>query len=163
MHASFEDTYTVGGTAAGPFDISVALHATGFGRSAGFGTSPIGHQMNGVNGEAEIGVFQTFTDPALGEGLRVQPFDVQSSATFSFSSQAAGSPFELPIDITASHTVQNVNVGDSFVLAYGLNSRFATGQVDFLNGGMSLVRPAGGRVPHFGASPELAAGARRLQ
>jgi hypothetical protein len=136
MHASFEDTYTVGGTAAGPFDISVSLHATGFGRSAGTGSTAISHQMNIVNGEAEIGVFQTFTDPALGEGLRVQPFDAQSSATFILPTQAASSPFELPIDITARHTVQNLNVGDTFVLAYGLNARYGTGQVDFLNGGV---------------------------
>lgn len=74
MHASFEDTYTVGGTAIGPFDISVALHVTGFGRSAGTGTCGICHQMVGVNGEAKIGTFQTFTDPALGEGLRAGLF-----------------------------------------------------------------------------------------
>ena len=137
MHASFEDTYTVGGIAPPiPFDISVTLHATGFGRSAGTGSTSISHQMNIVNGEAEIGVFQTFTDPALGEGLRVQPFDAQSSATFILPTQAASSPFEVPIDITARHTVQNLNVGDTFVLAYGLNARYGTGQVDFLNGGV---------------------------
>lgn len=137
MHASFEDTYTVGGIAPPiPFDITVTLHATGFGRSAGTGSTSISHQMNIVNGEAEIGVFQTFTDPALGEGLRVQPFDAQSSATFILPTQAASSPFELPIDITARHTVQNLNVGDTFVLAYGLNARYGTGQVDFLNGGV---------------------------
>jgi hypothetical protein len=146
MHASFEDTYTVGGIAPPiPFDISVTLHATGFGRSAGTGSTAISHQMNIVNGEAEIGVFQTFTDPALGEGLRVRPFDTpQSSATFSLTHPAASSPFEVPIDITARHTVQNLNVGDTFVLAYGLNARYGTGQVDFLDGGtISFELPEG--------------------
>jgi hypothetical protein len=136
MHASFEDTYTVGGTAAGPFDISVALHVTGFARSAGTGTSSISHQMVGVNGEAKIGTFQTFTDPALGEGLRVSEFSAATRANFSFATEAAGSPFEHPIDVTANHTVLNVNVGDTFVLAYGVNSRFSRGQVDFLDTGM---------------------------
>lgn len=144
MHASFEDMYTVGGTAAGPFDISVALHVTGFGRSAGTGTCGICHQMVGVNGEAKIGTFQTFTDPALGEGLRVSEFSAATRANFSFATEASGSPFEHPIDITASHTVQNVNVGDTFVLAYGVNSRFSRGQVEFLDTAMiSFALPEG--------------------
>jgi hypothetical protein len=137
MHASFEDTYTVGGTAAGPFDISVALHVTGVAKSNGVNCpSAICHQLVVASAQAEIGVFQTFTDGALGENLRVQPFNAQSSALASFPTEGAGAPFERPIDITANYTVLNVNVGDTFVLAYGMNSSFGRGEIDLLEGGV---------------------------
>ena len=145
MHASFEDTYTVGGIA--PPSRSTSRHPARH-RFRPFGRYRLDlDQPPDEHSErrgSEIGVFQTFTDPALGEGLRVQPFDAQSSATFILPTQAASSPFEVPIDITARHTVQNLNVGDTFVLAYGLNARYGTGQVDFLNGGViSFVLPEG--------------------
>jgi len=136
LHASFEDSYTVGGAAGGPFDIPVELHVTGVARSNGSGTCSICHQLVGANGEAGIGIFQASTDPLFQEGVRVIPFGVGSEATFFFATQAASSPFEHPIDVTASYLVQNVNVGDTFVLAYGVNSRLARGEIDLLNTGL---------------------------
>jgi hypothetical protein len=130
LHASFEDSYTVVGNAEGPFDIPVEFHATGEARSVGAGCpSSICHQLFAF-GEAEIGVFQTFTDGGFSEGLRVSAFDAQSSASFSFTPGASGAQFSLPIDVTAHHTVLNVSVGDTFTLAFGLNWRSSRGEGD---------------------------------
>jgi hypothetical protein len=136
LHASFEDTYTVVGSAAGPFDIAVEFHATGEARSVGVGCpSSICHQLIAF-GEAEIGIFQTFTDGAFSEGLRVQPFAAPSQASFAFGPEGAGNPFSHPIDVTAHHTIQNVSVGDTFTLAFGLNWRSSRGEGDFRNTGL---------------------------
>jgi hypothetical protein len=54
MDASFQDTYTVGGAAGGPFDISGQLHVTGFVRSEGAGSF---HFINFATVEAKIGSF----------------------------------------------------------------------------------------------------------
>jgi len=132
LHASYEDTYTVVGSAAGPFDIAVEFHVSGVASSVVAGPF---HQLIAF-GEAEIGVFQTSTDGAFSEGLRVQPFDAQSSSSFAIPFESASSPFSRPIDVTAHHTVQDVSVGDTFTLAFGLNWRSSKGEGDFRNTGL---------------------------
>ena len=74
-------------------------------------------RWSGAGGNAEIGIFPLteIGGTVLNEGFRVTPFDTQSQPLFPSRSEAAGAPFERPIDITASHTVLNVNVGDTFV------------------------------------------------
>jgi hypothetical protein len=143
LHASYEDTYTLVGSAAGPFDIPVEFHASGVASSVVAGPF---HQLIAF-GEAEIGVFDTSTDSAFSEGVRVQPFSAQSAASFEIPFESASSPFSRPIDVTAHHTVQDVNVGDTFTLAFGLNWRSSKGEGDFLNTGLvSFDLPPGVRL-----------------
>jgi hypothetical protein len=132
LHASFEDSYTVVGSAAGPFDIPVEFHVSGMAHSIPAGPF---HQLIAF-GEAEIGVFNTSTDGAFNEGQRVQPFDAQSSASFAIPFESTSSPFSRPIDVTARYTVQDVNVGDTFTLAFGMNWRSSKGEGDLLNSGI---------------------------
>lgn len=145
MFASFEDTYTVGGTAVGAFDIPVELHVEGVARSIGSSCpSPICNQLVGANVIAEIGTFTHDLGPTFSEGFRVQPFNASTTTTVLFPTEGSGSPFDRPIDITAHHTVQNVSVGDTIVLAYGVNSAFSKGEIDLLNtGSISFDLPPG--------------------
>jgi hypothetical protein len=148
MSASFEDTYTVGGTATGPFDIPIELHLTGMARSrCDGGPASICHQLVGASAQAEIGTFSPVTEiggVVLNEGFRVTPFDAQSGAFMSLPTESAGAPFERPIDVTSRYTVQNLNVGDTFVIAYGMNSSTSKGEVDLLNTGiLSFDLPPG--------------------
>jgi hypothetical protein len=147
LHASYEDTYTVVGSAAGPFDIDVEFHATGEARSVGVACpSSICHQLIAF-GEAEIGVFNPSTDGAFSEGQRVFHFSAQSQASFAFLPGASGAQFSLPIDVTAHHTVQDVSVGDTFTLAFGLNWRSSRGEGDLRNTGLvSFDLPPGVRL-----------------
>jgi hypothetical protein len=131
LHASYEDTYTVVGSAAGPFDIDVEFHASGVASSVVAGPF---HQLIAF-GEAKIGVFNPSTDGAFSEGSRVEAFSAQSQASYAIPFESASSPFSRPIDVTAHHTVQDVSVGDTFTLAFGLNWRSSKGEGDFRNTG----------------------------
>jgi hypothetical protein len=126
--ASFQDTYTVGGAAAGPFDITVQFHVTGSMR-------PTSTQSL-INGsvQAKIGTFQTFTDAALNEGLRVSPFDAGAMADTG-PQTLFGLVGSIPVDITASYTKTGVNVNDMFDIAYSVRSIFSIGEIDLLNTG----------------------------
>ena len=132
MHASFQDTYTVGGTATGTFDIPVGLHVTGTMRSQPHGS--FGHILWSATVQAEIGTFNP--DPGIGEGNRITPFSPSTFIQAEFiGPDARPNPYEVPVDITANYTVPGVKVGDTFVLAYGVNSAFAKGEIDLLNTG----------------------------
>lgn len=146
MHASFQDTYTVTGAATGTFDIPVSLRVTGMMRSMPHGT--FGHVIIAASVQAEIGTFFPLSEsggsPVL-EQFRIQPFDAASQAITQFvGPDALPSPYEVPVDITATYTVQDVAVGDTFVLAYGVNSAFSKGEIDLRNtGSVSFALPAG--------------------
>jgi hypothetical protein len=146
--ASFEDTYTIVGSAAGPFDIPVEFHVTGVAKSVGINCpSSICHQLGGANSFAKIGTFNTFTDGAFSEDLRVSEFDAQARDDVLFPAAAAGSEFSHPIDLTANYTVQDVNVGDTFTLAYSTKARASRGEFDMLNTGLiSFDLPPGVRL-----------------
>lgn len=140
IHSSFEDTYTVLGTASGPFEIPVAFRATGEATSVGAGCpSSICNQLVGANGEVKIGTFNVLPSGQYSEGLRVSEFSAASRTNFSFPTEASGNPFTRPIDVTATHTVQSVNVGDSFTLAFGMNARFSRGEIDLLASGGGVI------------------------
>ena len=132
IHASFQDTYTVGGTATGTFDIPVSLRVTGTMRSQPHGV--FGHILYVATVQAEIGTFNP--NPDALEPQRVTPFDAAALAQTQFiGPDARPSPYEVPVDITATYTKTNVSVGDTFTLAYGVNSSFAKGEIDLLNTG----------------------------
>lgn len=97
MHSSFEDTYTVRGTAAEPFNIPVEFHATGVARSQGRACpSPICNQLVGANGEVKIGTFNVLPSGQFSEGLRVSEFGPQARAL----SQAGASAAVWPRDVS---------------------------------------------------------------
>ena len=125
IHASFQDTYTVTGTM----------------RSQPHGT--FGHILWSASVQAEIGTFNP--DPAVLEGNRITPFSPSTFAQAEFvGPDARPDPYEVPVDITANHTVQSVKVGDTFNLAYGVNSAFAKGEIDLRStGAISFVLPEG--------------------
>src|SRR5215203_4382650 len=102
MNASFQDTYTVRGTATEPFDVTFLFRVTGLMK-----TVPAGpfHQLLAGNVQAKIGIFNS--DPLVNENIRVAAFDAGASAdTGSRSLFAQGS---IPVDITASYTKTGVN------------------------------------------------------
>jgi hypothetical protein len=151
IHASFEDTYTVVGTATGPFDIPIELHVTGVGRSiCTGGPASICHQLVGAAVGVEIGTFSPLTEisgTVLNEGFRVTPFDTQSSAAVFLPLESAGAPVERSFEVSAHYTVQDVNVGDTFVVAYGVVSGASKGEMDLLNTGtISFDLPPGVRL-----------------
>jgi hypothetical protein len=146
MHASFQDTYTVGGTATGPFNITFSLRITGTARSVPSGPFQV---ISGAGLSAEIGTF--FPDPtsggdAVNEQFRINPFSPATETTLTIPTQsaAAAAPFEVPIDITATYTKTGVNVGDVFDIGYGVNSAFSRAEIDLLNtGSITFVLPDG--------------------
>jgi hypothetical protein len=134
MYASFQDTYTVGGAAAGPFDITFELHVEGSMSPVFGGTF---HTLFAAGVEAEIGTFSPLSEiggAPLNEGFRVNPFPVPGSYATT-GSHNLFEPGTIPVDITASYTKTGVNVGDVFDIAYGVNSAFALGEIDLLNTG----------------------------
>lgn len=130
MNISLLDTYTVHGTAAGPFNITVHLGATG--TAASVVTGPW-HQLNTASVQVEIGTWNPSTDPGLGEQFRVTPFDANlNSATQLFTTQVSASPFSYSVNVSTSYT-RSVGIGDVFDLAYGINSALGIGTIDLLN------------------------------
>lgn len=129
MYISMLDSYTVHGTAAGPFNITVHLDVTG--TAASVVTGPW-HQLNTASVQLEIGTWNPSTAPALGEQFRVTPFDASTLATQGFATQVAATPFSHAVNVSASHT-RSVGVGDVFDLAYGINSALGIGTLDLLN------------------------------
>lgn len=139
MGASFQDTYTVGGTAAGPFDITVQFRVTG-----SMNTTAQQITLAGANIQAKIGTFQTFTDGAFSEGLRVSPFDAGALADTGVVNDFSLQVVSLPVDIMASYTKTGVNVNDVFDIAYSIRSALSRGQIDLRNTGtISFDLPEG--------------------
>lgn len=132
LHASFQDTYTVSGAAAGPFDITVQLHVDGL--MSGLTLFGQTHLIAFV--DAKIGTFNPSSDPDFPEGSRVSPFDAGAHASTGlvqvFYPASAGS---FPVDITASYTKTGVNVGDVFDIGYQVRSTASSGQIDLRNTG----------------------------
>jgi hypothetical protein len=178
LRASFEDTYTVHGAAAGTFPITVTLSANGVARTLHTGTF-LPHRLVAANVGVEIGTFDA-SAVAMSEQFRVTPFGPATQALWTHPTAALDAPLEVPFGVSASHTL-TVGVGDVFDLAYGINSAFSTGEIDLLGSGatISFALPAGVWVTSslggaWGVVPEpstlalaalglgaLAAGARR--
>lgn len=134
MKASFQDTYTVHGTAAGSFPITVTLGATGTARSVA--ATETSHRLVSASVGLEIGTFNP-TDVAISESSRVTPFSPATTATQSIATTILTAPFEVPVSLSTAHT-QTVSVGDVFDLAYGVNSAFGNGEIDLLQTGAQI-------------------------
>jgi hypothetical protein len=145
MHASFQDTYTVVGTAPGPFDITIQLHVTGSMSSVPAGPF---HQLFAGNVQAEIGTFSPLSEiggAPLNEGFRVTPFP--GSVVGDTGPQDLFAPGTIPVDITGSYTKTGVNIGDVFDIGYCVRSAFAVGEIDLRNTGViSFDLPPGVRL-----------------
>ena len=168
MWASFQDTYTVGGTASGPFDITFQLSVSGIMRSQPAGPF---HQLAGASINAEIGTFNPNSDgggiPVL-EQFRITPFPDQPSASAFYShpiQSTTEGPFSFPVSTTATYVKTGVNVGDVITIAYGVNSAFSKGEIDLLNTGLlTFGTPAGVTLASAleASIPEPASGAALL-
>ena len=137
MNASFQDTYTVGGSAAGPFDITFQLRVTGSMHTFQSGSF---HQLISGSVTAKIGTFNP--DPQVNENIRVQEFNAGANAWSGFQDRFTQA--SVPVDITASYTKTGVNVGDVFDIGYQVQSAFSRGEIDLRNtGSLSFVLPEG--------------------
>jgi hypothetical protein len=145
LRASFQDTYTVHGAAAGSFPITVTLGASGVGRTLNTGAPPHlnPYRLYVATVGLEIGTFNP-ADTPISEQFRITPFSPSSSTTHSFPDILGSTFAEVPFSVSTSHTL-TVDVGDVFDLAYGINSAFATGEIDLLGSGatISFALPAG--------------------
>lgn len=142
MNASFQDTYVVHGTPTNSFPVTAMLNLTGIMRSIVAG-GPKGNGLVGGNVTAEIGTFSPASSNNFLEQFRVTEFP-GATVTFAPNTTFETAPYSIPFDITASHTVANLSVGDSFTLAFGANSAFSLGEIDMLNTGtISFALPAG--------------------
>jgi hypothetical protein len=140
LKASFLDTYTVHGSAVGPFSVTVTLAANGTVRSIYTGFD---HRISSASLEVEIGTWNP-TTTAMQEQFRVTSFGGAATGTQSIGFQnSMVAPLAVPIAATATYTF-NVSVGDVFSLAYGVNTGAGTGEVDLLNtAGISFTLPSG--------------------
>ena len=137
MNASFQDTYTVTGNAAGPFDITFQFRVTG-----SMNTVPAGpfHQLLGGNVQAKIGAFNP--DPLVNENIRVQEYN--AGAVADTGPQNLFVQGSIPVDIMATYTKTGLNVGDVFDVGYQVRSAFSKGELDLRNTGtVSFIVPPG--------------------
>lgn len=122
------DTYTVHGSATGPFSITTTFGATGT-----MSTVPSGpfNVLFAGNANVKIGTYSTqILDFPSGSITypTVTSFDASSQATTGgITLTTAGS---VPVNISATYTKNNVSVGDVFDIAYMLTSAFAKGTID---------------------------------
>lgn len=134
------DTYTVHGTAVGPFSITTTFGATGTMSTVPSG--PFNVFVGSVNvkiGTYDLQVLPFPSGPV--DYISVIPFDPSSQATTGgVILRAAGS---VPVDISASYT-RTVSVGDTFDIAYQLQSGFALGTIDLSHtASISFLLPDG--------------------
>jgi hypothetical protein len=116
LKASFQDSYTVNGSAGGPFSIAVTLSASGVARSV---PTTIDNRLVAANVEVEIVTWNP-ADTAIQEQLRVTSFGGAATGLWTAPKTVSATPFSVPIAATATYTF-NVSVGDAFSLAYGVN------------------------------------------
>jgi hypothetical protein len=147
IYASFEDTYTVEGTAVGEFPITVHLDVTGEGRSRLSGSN---HILSGATVIVAIGTFNPASEfepgrPLL-EQFRIAPFNTPtgpSRAGQGPPTMVSGTPITFPFDVGTSYT-QMVRVGDVFDIGYQVRSSIAVGEVDLRDTAMvSFDLPVG--------------------
>jgi len=136
MRASFQDTYTVHGAAAGSFPITVTLSANGVARTVNIGGTFLPHRLTVANVGLEIGTFN-LAAVAMQEQFRVSAFSPATEALWTYPTTALTSPFAVPFGLSASHTL-TVGVGDVFDLGYGINSAFGSGEIDLLENGTTI-------------------------
>lgn len=133
MYISMLDAYTVHGTAAGSFDITVHLVASGAAQAIYQPAPANEYWLYNPSVNVEIGTFDPSTAVPYSEQFRVTPFGSENSATHLITGlQRNTSPFSQSLFAETSYT-RSVSVGDIFDLAYGVNSHVSVGTVDLLN------------------------------
>jgi len=131
---SINDTYTVHGTATGPFPITVTLHITG-----SYGTVPAGPPFGNVlSFEASLLEIGTFHPEATLTQFVVDPFppDAQNPMTAQVSQNHSAvtspTPVTFPLDLQVSYS-KIVNIDDVFDIAYGIDLNLAgRGQINMI-------------------------------
>ena len=115
-----QDTYTVHGSATGPFAVTTTLHVTGTAGGVPFASiyqALVSGQVNVTIGTLDI------------NSLTVDPFNATSQAHMGLPIIIQPAAISVPIDLSVSYTVM-VSVGDVFNIAYGMNSDTGLGIVD---------------------------------
>jgi hypothetical protein len=115
------DTYTVHGSASGPFPITVTLHISG-----SYGTVPaptFGNVLTNEFAHLEIG---TFHPEATLNQFVINPFPADAlNATMAEITQSAGAvtgpPQTFPLDVQLSYT-KMVSINDVFDIAFGIQT-----------------------------------------
>ena len=125
MNMGVRDTYTVHGTAGGPFDLTVSLHAAG----AALSEHLFGSTSAFIAGQVvlNIGAFDTNPADVLPS---VIPFAPSARVQQGLPVVVEGTPFSIPIDLTDTYTLTGLHVGDTFDLAYGLDADTGGGGID---------------------------------
>ena len=136
LRCSFEDTYTVHGSAAGSFAVTATLAAAGTASTVHVGSVPSPERMVGAHVDVEIGTFD-HTPVAEAEQFRVTPFDATTTATQSFSTTFGNTPATFPVSVSTSRTL-TTSVGSTFTLAYGVNSAMSQGSIDLTGAGATI-------------------------
>jgi hypothetical protein len=128
------DTYTVHGTAGGPFPVTATLHITG-----SYGTIPVGPPFgNFLTFEATQVKIGTFHPEATLTQFVVNPFppDANNPTTAqvsqSHSSATSQTPLTFPLDVQVSYT-KIVNINDVFDMAYSIDLNLSgNGQINMI-------------------------------
>jgi hypothetical protein len=146
LNISFQDTYTIHGALADPFNITVQLNATG--TMSGLDGGPLVNPafryfMAGTTVTAKIGTFNPDSTTDLIENQRVSAF--LGASDFEFGpTLASSSPFSTPFDVTASYVLAGLAAGGSFTLGYGITLHASVGVIDMLNTAhISFILPEG--------------------
>jgi hypothetical protein len=118
---AINDTYTVHGSASGPFPITVTLHISG-----SYGTVPaptFGNVLSNEFAHLEIGSFhpeatlnQFVIDPFPADTLNPTMAEVNQSG-----GSATGAPQTFPLDVQLSYT-KMVSINDVFDMAFGIQT-----------------------------------------
>jgi hypothetical protein len=143
---SINDTYTVHGSAGGPFPITMTLHITG-----SFGTIPnnsLGNVLSFEASQIEIG---TFHPEATLTQFVVDPFPPDANnpttaqVTQTHGVAVSSTPLTFPLDVQVSYT-KIANINDVFDIAYGIDLNISgNGQINMIptTDVISFALPAG--------------------
>lgn len=140
LDAGMSDTYTVHGSASGPFDITVTFSASGTA-----GTVPVSPTLNfriGANVTLNIGTL-SFADLGLSAPYpQVSAFTASAHSQLIFPTIVSAATFD-PFSLSATYT-KTVSVGDVFDVAYLMQSIYADGSIDLSHTGtISFSTPDG--------------------
>jgi len=131
---SLNDTYTVHGTASGPFPATATLHITG-----SYGTIPVGPPFgNFLTFEATQVKIGTFHPEATLTQFIVNPFPADANnpamaqVSQSHSTATSQTPLTFPLDVQVSYT-KIVNINDVFDMAYSIDLNLSgNGQINMI-------------------------------
>lgn len=130
LEVSMRDVYTVHGSATAPFAITARLSVDALAESIWVANVKKYYLMYAY-ATAEIGSFNTSTDPGFSEQFRITAFP-GASATYDAAEKTSSLPFSQAMHAQAAHT-RTVAPGDTFELGYGINFAITYGGIDALH------------------------------